>query len=243
MSRERRSNGVGRGRAKRSVAQKEEVALAEEQQAPAIGVFVNFLEMRRVAQRRAMRTGRLVKHHELDNPMQMLTLPFDRWLTFLVILSALTLGCAGSSTGDNRILVPRDATNIDERTTPNGTQLSFDVERKYPDLGWDHSSLKVASASKWRTCYGPDFGRWRVYGDKTATPPRLVHQHSTMVVMPGRALIIVGNYYSRLPIGGFPLSILPDNNRQHVTVMDIVGTERDIETTRSIFDANCTEPK
>lgn len=63
-----------------------------------------------------------------------------------------------------------------------------------------------------------------------------------MLVRPGRALMIVGNYYSRLPIGGFPLSIKPDNDQQHVTVMEIVGTEQDIETIRSNFSASCLGP-
>ena len=169
----------------------------------------------------------------------MLTLPLDRWPVFLVLLCGLTLGCAGTSASENRSVVPRDAANIDERATPNGTQLLFDVKRKYPDLGWDHSSLLVSSASKWRICSGPDFGRWRVYGDRTTIPPRLVHQHSAMLVKPGRALMIVGNYYSGLPIGGYPLSIKPENSQQHVMVMEIVGTEQDIETIKSNFSATC----
>jgi hypothetical protein len=164
-----------------------------------------------------------------------------RWVFPLLVSTFSSQGFAASSVDEKYIFVSQDAINIREDAIPNGKQVSFDVKRKYPLLGWDSASVKKAEAAGWKGCSGPDFGTWRVYGDKTASQPRLVHQHSLMLVKVDRALMVVGHYHSHLPGGPFPKSIRPDNEEQHVTVIEIFGTKGDIERTRLMFSATCSK--
>jgi hypothetical protein len=152
----------------------------------------------------------------------------------------LAIGWAIASVEDKAGFVPPDARNIRKDILPNGYQLSYVVTRKSPELGWSPIAMKKAEESGWRKCSGPRLGRWTVHMDRTGQQLKLIHRHVLMLAKSERTLILVGQYYSQAPAErGVPSSIPPDSDGQHVTVMELSGTEEDMEEARSTFSAMC----
>jgi hypothetical protein len=164
-----------------------------------------------------------------------------RFFVRLWILCSAAASYAPSWAGDILQFVPGDAANTREDKMPNGVQFSFDVSRKYPELGWSLAAGDGLGKADWLKCSGKNLGAWKAFGDRTRSQPRLVHRYVLVYSKPGRALVVFGEYFSRMPDGGFPLSIQPDSSDQYVKILEVNGSQDEIKKVKKVYGAICNK--
>ena len=100
---------------------------------------------------------------------------------------------------------------------PAVTQLSYNVEIRYPSVAISVEKIKSLKQQGWHQC-SQHKGQWDHFDDSTVKPPRLVHQYLLSFAKDGEYIIIAMRYLSALPSSGASES-KPDNSIQRVYII------------------------
>jgi len=137
-------------------------------------------------------------------------------LLALVALADLTFASPAQNS-ELAALVSKGARNVHTATleSPAVTQLSYDVQLKYPQMAISKEKLQSLKQQEWRQC-AIHKAQWEHFGDEAVKPPRLIHQYLTSFARKDEYMVIAMRYVSALPSSS---ESKPDNNAQHVYVI------------------------
>jgi hypothetical protein len=129
---------------------------------------------------------------------------------------------AGAATdwGDVAWAIAPDAMNLArfELGGPGVRQISYFVERRYPEKGVADEKISALVENGWQRCESHRSG-WEDFIDGTTSPPTLVHQSLTTLRKFNAEYVVVTLRYGSKWRGHKDGEVVPDNSLQQVVIL------------------------
>jgi hypothetical protein len=158
-----------------------------------------------------------------------------------IVMFAFLPSCALS---DSPVLAPEALVPIDARNvtrSPQGAweQISFVVDRPYPDFAFADEQLGTWLNAGWKLCKSQEPG-WSSFVDVASGPSRRIHQKTLHLAKGNELILLSGRYHSSNAEALKPSAHAePESTTQYGMVIWMKGSPEEIKSALDSFRASC----
>ena len=135
-------------------------------------------------------------------------------------------------------LLPQDAREVNRSSPGHWKQISFVVERTFPEFAFAEKELAPWIQAGWIQCKS-NADEWSSYIDEATGKVLRIHQ-KTIHMLRGNEVLLLGGRYSSEGTGTeVSGSRAPDSTIQHGLIISMKGSSDEVKNALAPFQARC----
>jgi len=158
------------------------------------------------------------------------------------LLAALLISCAAPDPAkpgsELDMLLPPDAREVNRSLVGEWKQISFVVERNFPEFAFTEQGLSRWVRAGWAQCRSKA-DEWSTYVDEARGTPQRIHQKTVHMARGNELVLLGGMYFSASPGATAAGSRVPDTTTQRGLIIWSTGSPDEIRKLLAPFDAHC----